>query len=166
MPTAFDMVRDAIINKKIIEATYGGYSRKMCPHALGTLKGRKVALFFQFEGGSRSGQHRSNWRTLPIDGLTDVQVIGGKCHTASRRGVRPMNWRSFDAVVDQQGSFDCFDERPCFFGAHSLASRPVNMAAMTSSETAPTLVPAHPPTARPFPTRRTPARLNLPTELL
>src|SRR5580704_2351442 len=91
MPDAYDQVREAILNKKIIVATYDLFERKLCPHALGTKNGKKMGLFYQIEGGSASttrlllhGSHH-NWRCLQISRMTDVQIIDGEWETALGR---------------------------------------------------------------------------------
>ena len=88
MPTVYEIVRDAIVNKKIVRAIYDGHERIMCPHVLGTKKGRPQALFYQFGGTSSSGLSPdgspSNWRCLFLDLLEDVssQDANGQWHTA------------------------------------------------------------------------------------
>ena len=66
MATVYEIVKDAIQNKKIVLAMYDGYERIMCPHVLGTKKGRHQALFYQFAGGSRSGLSRLEGSTTPV----------------------------------------------------------------------------------------------------
>ena len=69
MQTVYDAIHYAIINKKIVIAAYKDFVRKMCPHVLGTVNGRKMVLFYQFEGGSRSRPHRyadSDWRNIRL----------------------------------------------------------------------------------------------------
>ena len=34
MPSVYEIVRDAIVNKRIVFATYHGYERIMCPNVL------------------------------------------------------------------------------------------------------------------------------------
>jgi hypothetical protein len=88
MPTTYDIVKDAIQNKKIVVAWYDGYERIMCPHVLGTKKGRPQALFYQFAGNSRSGLSPdgspNNWRCLFLDQLTNVhsEDAHGQWHAA------------------------------------------------------------------------------------
>jgi hypothetical protein len=88
MPTIYEIVKDAIQTKKIIVAVYDGYERAMCPHTLGTKKGREQALFYQFGGNSRSGLSPdgspNNWRCLFLDQLTNVSSADakGEWHTA------------------------------------------------------------------------------------
>lgn len=82
----YEILRDAIINKKQIVAEYKGYTREMCPHALGTKNGKQQCLFYQFGGGSSQGPVRpgsdQNWRCIPVDGLEDVEVREGEFFTS------------------------------------------------------------------------------------
>jgi hypothetical protein len=86
MPEVYDMIMDAINNKRHILAVYEGYPREMCPHALGWKHGRRQALFYQFGGSSRSGLapagSSANWRCIPIDNLSEVSVRDGPWYTA------------------------------------------------------------------------------------
>lgn len=86
MPSNYDLVREAILQRKIVSATYDGYHRLMCPHVIGTKNGRRQALFYQFGGESRSGLDYpgspKNWRCIPVDVLTDVLLVDGDWHTA------------------------------------------------------------------------------------
>ena len=78
------LVRQAIIDKHQVIGVYGGHRRELCPHAIGTKRGRAQAIFIQFGGSSSSGLGRpeDNWRCLAIDELTDVTVRDGEWHTA------------------------------------------------------------------------------------
>ena len=82
----YQIVRDAIINKKQITAFYDGHPREMCPHVIGTKNGREQALFYQFGGSSKSGLQPAgsgaNWRCIPIEGLQQVSSKDGGWHTA------------------------------------------------------------------------------------
>ncbi|HEJ8030778.1 TPA: hypothetical protein ACXI3L_003794 [Serratia marcescens] len=84
--STYEIIKDAITNKKQIIATYQGHVRELCPHAIGTKNGREQALFYQFGGHSSSGTivpgSPSNWRCLPIDGLSRISVRNGTWHTA------------------------------------------------------------------------------------
>ena len=86
MTSNYDIVRDAIANKKIIVAEYQNHTREMCPHVIGLKNGREQALFYQFGGHSSSGKivagSPSNWRCLPIDGLSSISVRDGTWYTA------------------------------------------------------------------------------------
>lgn len=85
--TVYEIIRDAILNKKIITATYRGRVRIMCPHTLGTKHGRQQALFYQFAGDSNTrlgpDGDPQNWRCMFIDELQIVSSEeGGQWHTA------------------------------------------------------------------------------------
>lgn len=83
--TVYEMVRQAIVDKAQVIATYQGHVRHMCPHVIGrAAKGNRQALFFQFAGGSTTGlPPGGQWRCIPIDGLKNVSVREGPWHTAS-----------------------------------------------------------------------------------
>lgn len=78
----YAIVRQAIIDRQQIIATYDGHRREMTPHVIGTKDGREQALFFQFAGGSNSGlPPGGDWRCMTIDGLSDVSAREGEWHT-------------------------------------------------------------------------------------
>ena len=83
--TNYAVIRNAIINKQQVTATYSGHIRQMCPHVIGTKNGREQALFYQFGGTSSSGaivaDSLKNWRCIPIEGLSNVSVKSGNWHT-------------------------------------------------------------------------------------
>lgn len=87
MSYEYDLVKQAIIEKKQIFATYQGYDREMCPHAIGTKNGRQQALFYQFGGESSRGRiiadSPQNWRCLRIDELDDVRLVNGEWKTGA-----------------------------------------------------------------------------------
>ena len=84
--STYQIVRDAILNKRQIIANYKGYDRELCPHVLGTKHGRSHALFYQFGGHSSSGPiiegSPSNWRCLKLEELVDVRARDGEWHSA------------------------------------------------------------------------------------
>ena len=82
MPDAYSLVRQAIIERKQIVATYNGHNREMCPHVIGTKNGREQALFFQFAGSSSKGlPPDGEWRCVPIEGLSDISTREGPWYT-------------------------------------------------------------------------------------
>jgi hypothetical protein len=87
MTSNYALVRQAVIRKQQVIATYDNYPREMCPHVLGTKNGRPQALFYQFAGQSKSGLQPdgspANWRCVPIEKLTNVSIRDGKWHTAA-----------------------------------------------------------------------------------
>jgi len=83
MANNYAVLYEAIQNRHSVSATYNGLQREMCPHALGTnKKGGQQCLFFQFAGQSSKGlPPGGEWRCIPIDGLTIVNVYDGPWHT-------------------------------------------------------------------------------------
>ena len=85
MSDNYTLIRQAILGKNQVRATYQGRLRKMCPHTLGTKNGRRQALFFQFAGESSRGlPPGGEWRCIPVDELVDVSVHEGEWHTDDR----------------------------------------------------------------------------------
>jgi hypothetical protein len=86
----YELIRNAILNKQQVFAIYETYSRELCPHAIGIKNGRQQALFYQFGGSGSKGPivpgALSNWRCLPIEGLSNITVQAGKWHTAENHG--------------------------------------------------------------------------------
>jgi hypothetical protein len=89
----YALIRQAVLQKKIIVATYEGRVRKMCPHVLGTKDGKPRVMAYQFAGGSARGIGRDgsddNWRCFEVDELSAVSVVDGKWHTAPNYCMRP-----------------------------------------------------------------------------
>lgn len=81
----YEIIRNAIAQKKIIVAEYQGHIREMCPHVIGLKNSREQALFYQFGGTSSSGEivpnSPKNWRCIPIAGLSNVRSKDGVWHT-------------------------------------------------------------------------------------
>jgi hypothetical protein len=94
MSDIYATVRQAIVDRRQIIATYDGHVRKMCPHAIGTKNGRPQALFFQFGGTSGSDlPPGGEWRCLPLEGLDEVVSQPGEWHTAP-------NYSEFQTCID------------------------------------------------------------------
>ncbi len=88
MSEIYNLVKQAIEEKKQIHAVYKGKNRKLCPHVIGLNKGgEEQAQCYQFEGGSNSGSITSgsdqNWRCLLIKNLSEVTIHEGEWYTAN-----------------------------------------------------------------------------------
>lgn len=81
--STYNLVRQAIAQKRQVVAAYQGHIREMCPHCIGRGKeGQEQALFFQFAGGSASGlPPGGQWRCLELSALTNVQIREGEWHS-------------------------------------------------------------------------------------
>ena len=83
MLDTYKAVAAAIRERHSVSATYGGFVREMCPHAIGWKDGREQCLFFQFAGGSKSGlPHGGMWRCLPLADLHVLRVYAGPWHSS------------------------------------------------------------------------------------
>lgn len=79
----YDLLRQAILKREQVVATYEGEVRFFCPHALGAKGRRRHVLGYQFGGGSRSAlPARGEWRCFDVAGLTDVATRPGPWYTA------------------------------------------------------------------------------------
>lgn len=101
--STYEIIRQAILDKDQILATYDGHKREMCPHVIGRKHGRAQALFYQFGGSSNSGigpaGSPGNWRCIPIDQLTDVSSRKGEWFTASNHSRRQSCVGAIDVEV-------------------------------------------------------------------
>lgn len=83
MTDSYQLIRDAIVNKKQVFAIYRGHPRELCPHAIGTKEGREQAIFYQFGGSSSKGlPPEGEWRCLVIADLEQVEVHEGDWFSA------------------------------------------------------------------------------------
>src|SRR5258706_16440108 len=74
----YRLIRDAVLNRRILAVSYRGSIREVCPHVIGKTKGLPYALLYQFGGESSSGfkpdRPTDNWRCVGIDVLSPVAV--------------------------------------------------------------------------------------------
>jgi len=76
---AFELIRQAIAERKLISAVYHGLQRDLCPHVLGWKGEREHALFFQVGGDSAKGLAvAGSWRCLNLDELAEVEIRDGE----------------------------------------------------------------------------------------
>ena len=79
---AFELVKQATAERKLISAVYHGKQRELCPHVLGWKAEREHALFFQVGGESEKGlASDGSWRCLNLDELSEVAVHEGEFRT-------------------------------------------------------------------------------------
>lgn len=90
MPSNFDLLRQAILERKQVTATYDGYYREMCPHTLGWKDGVRHVLSYQFAGeSSQELPPEGQWKCMDVDGLSDVTLRDGDWHTGTRKTGKP-----------------------------------------------------------------------------
>lgn len=102
--SVYDVLVDAIENKKQIHATYDGFYREMCPHALGMKEGVLRCLFYQFGGEGSKGKIilgvNDDWRCMFVEKLSDVTAVEGKWYTADNHSKKASCIDEIYAVVD------------------------------------------------------------------
>jgi hypothetical protein len=85
MNTAYDLIKQAILERKQVIAKYHGKHREMCPHVIGRKNGRAKALFWQFAGESTSDpQMRGGWRDTFVDEIEIIKIRDGEWYTGPR----------------------------------------------------------------------------------
>ncbi len=99
----YELVKQAIIDKRCVTCLYNGYLRKMTPHVIGTKKGIRQALFYQYGGESNSGlsvDPTKNWRCIPIDKIKDLSVNSDLFQTAQNHSKTQSCVDNIDVEID------------------------------------------------------------------
>ena len=82
MPTNFEILKQAIQEKKQVIGYYDGHPREMCPHVIGLKKGVRNVLSFQFAGSSSKGlPPGGESKCMHVDGLSNLSLREGTWHT-------------------------------------------------------------------------------------
>jgi hypothetical protein len=82
----YQLLYDAIANRRPVTCVYQGLSRECCPHILGTTADEQRVLMFQYAGDSLSGlPPGGEWRCMAVAKLTWLVVKTGPWHTAPAR---------------------------------------------------------------------------------
>ncbi len=104
MPTNFELLRQAILEKKQIVANYDGLPRELCPHVLGWKDGVSHVLSFQFAGQSSKGlPPEGQWKCMNVDRLSNLMLRDGPWRTGVRKTNRPqscVDLNQIDVEVD------------------------------------------------------------------
>jgi hypothetical protein len=79
---AYNVLRQAIIDRLQVTCFYQGLHREVCPHVIGRKRGKLHALVFQFAGESSRGLPPGGmWRCLEVDEVTGAEAREGLWHT-------------------------------------------------------------------------------------
>ena len=80
----YELLRQAMAERKQIVCVYRGYRRELCPIILGHSNGKEKALTYQFRGESETGiPPGGDWRCLWLSDVSNVQLRDGRWHTGS-----------------------------------------------------------------------------------
>jgi len=83
MPSpTYNLFAQAMIDRKQILCTYGGYARALCPIIIGHSQGQEKALTYQFGGDSESGlRSGGDWKCLLLAKVSNAQLRDGPWHS-------------------------------------------------------------------------------------
>ena len=100
--STYAVLREAVLAKKQVVCWYQGYERSICPHVLGTKRGREQTLAFQFAGGSKTGlPPGGRWRCMVVAEIANATLRDGDWHTGDDHS-RPQTCVD---VIDVEVSF-------------------------------------------------------------
>ena len=91
--SSYDLLREAVLQRKAVACTYKGLVRHLCPHVIGKGKdGAAKALSLQFAGETSSGSlpEGGEWRCMAVDEMLNVEVIADDWHTLANHS-RPQS---------------------------------------------------------------------------
>ena len=114
---------EAIRTRQPVTGRYDGLVREFCPHALGSKRGVRHVLVYQFGGESESGlPRRGEWRCLRVDGLRDVAIAPGPWRTAENVFNPQTCLDDIDAVVSPLAPRATQDTSPEIGGSDRVPS--------------------------------------------
>lgn len=80
--TVHEILRQAITSRRCVRVRTAGFSRDICPHALGFKGGSPRVLAFQYDGSSVSGLAAGGqWRAFFVDDIDEASLIEGRWHS-------------------------------------------------------------------------------------
>lgn len=77
LPSAYEVLHHAVLDKRAVRLRYHGHQRIVCPHVIGWKNGQLVILVYQCAGTTSGGElppdphHR--WRSLRLDDIAEVE---------------------------------------------------------------------------------------------
>jgi WYL domain len=84
--TTWDLLEQALRQRRPVWACYHGQDRLLCPHALGWKNGRAKVLAYQADGTTTAGPlptgTTQRWRSLFIDQIKDLRITDETWETA------------------------------------------------------------------------------------
>ncbi len=84
IPTTWNVLSQALTDRRAVKATYHDRLRIICPHALGWKNGRAKTLVYQTAILDHQPSHDPHgWRSLFIDDIEDPIITNDPWHTAA-----------------------------------------------------------------------------------
>lgn len=82
---AYNLIRDAIVKRRVLTGWYDGQYREVCPHAIGLTAGQEKFFAYQFGGVSSKGLQEvgseENWRCFFVAKFKIDQIRVGSWQT-------------------------------------------------------------------------------------
>jgi len=86
--STYNVIREAILQRRQVVATYDRSVLHLCPHAIGMTDGKAQVLFYQFgefaSNGRSFARHGDSWRCIPVEELSGISVQTGVWHGGTR----------------------------------------------------------------------------------
>jgi hypothetical protein len=107
--TTWDLLDQALRQRRPVRARYHGQDRLLCPHALGWKNGRAKVLAYQAGGATTAGplpaDTTQRWRSLFVDQIEDPIITDDDWETADNYSYSRTNCIAQLAIaVDQDGA--------------------------------------------------------------
>ena len=103
----YQLLRQAILERRQAHFIYKGHLRETCPHALGLGKnGEEKVLVYQFGGSSGSAGSmervidRDRWRCLDLVEISDLVIKDGPWSTSENHSQPSSCVKAIDVEVD------------------------------------------------------------------
>jgi hypothetical protein len=116
---SYQLIAQAIVERRQVLCFYQGYSRAVCPALLGHTNGAEYTLAFQFAGGSSRGLPRSGeWKCLKVAEMRHVELRDGEWHAGSSHRERQQCVKVVDLDVNPSSPYNPTRSAP------SLSAKP------------------------------------------
>ncbi len=83
---AWEVLAQAITERRSVRAGYHGHQRVLCPHALGWKNGRSMVLAYQSRGTTSTGELTPStpqrWRSMYVDEIEHPTITNDPWETA------------------------------------------------------------------------------------
>ena len=101
-PPMWDLLRQAIEERKTIKARYHGRDRLLCPHLLGWRNGPAKLLSYQASAptGAPTADPHQRWRSMFVDELEDLAITDAPWLTAANYTADAVGIDIIEVAVD------------------------------------------------------------------
>ena len=82
-PPAWEVLQQAITQRKTVKARYHGRDRLLCPHLMGWRNGRAKLLSYQASATGTIADPYQQWRSMFVDELDNLAITDAPWLTAT-----------------------------------------------------------------------------------